>query len=411
MHLLYVLLVLLLVARIGGEIAERLGQPSLVGELLAGIGLGMLAHQFSGALPVLAHLPDNEVFTGLTDLAIFFLMLLAGIEMHPRELVQASRRALAVAAGGMALPLALGLGIGWSFLPDSEYKLAQSLFLGTALAVTAVPVSVKVLMDLGKLKTRVGETIVSAAVFDDVLSLILLAVLTAVIRTGGLPEWSALLGLLGKVAVFFVIAGFLGRYAFPWFGRRLKQARAQQLEFSGLLIAALAYSLLAEMLGMHFLLGAFLAGLFLVHRTIDRKVYEEIRQSLTACTLGFFAPIFFASIGMHLDATAAVEIPSLVLMLVGAAFVGKLLGSGLPAYAMGFSGRESLAIGTGMSARGAVELIIADIALRAGLFDQPQPVPPEVANLFSAVVIMALVTTLVTPYLLKRLVGSARAGA
>jgi len=407
LHLLYILLVLLLVARIGGEIAERHGQPALVGELLAGIGLGMIAQEFSGMLPVLSQVPENEVFTALTDLAIFFLMLLAGIEMHPRELVQASRGALAVALGGMALPLALGFGIGWWYLPDSEYRLAQSLFLATALAVTAVPVSVKVLMDLGKLKTRLGETIVSAAVFDDILSLVLLAVLTAVIKTGGLPEWQSLLWLLGKVISFFVIASLLGRYAFPWIGRMLKRAHAQHFEFSGLLIAALAYSLLAEALGMHFLLGAFLAGLFLVRRTIDRKVYEEIRKSVTACTVGFFAPVFFASIGMHLDLRAAAEIPGLVVLLVGAAFFGKLVGSGLPAYGLGFSRRDALAIGTGMSARGAVELIIADIALRAGLFDYPQPVPPAVANLFSAVVIMAVATTLATPVLLKRLVGRA----
>jgi Kef-type K+ transport system membrane component KefB len=405
MNLLYILLVLLLVTRLSAELAERFRQPALVGELIAGIGLGVLAHRYSDVLPVLAGLPENDVFTAITDLAIFFLMLLAGIELHPRELAQASRQALAVALGGMVLPLCLGFGLGWLFLPASPFKLAQSMFVATALAITAVPVSVKVLMDLGRLKTKLGQTVVSAAVFDDVLSLILLALLTGVIKTGGLPDAAAVGALVGKVVLFFLIAGAIGRWIFPWLGRVLKLAHAQEFEFSALLIAALAYALLAEALGMHFILGAFLAGLFFVHRTIKPEIYDRVRSSLTSFTMGLFAPLFFASIGLHLDLAAAAEIPLLVTLLVLAAFLGKLLGAGLPAYAMGFPPREALSIGAAMSARGAVELIIAGVALQAGLFRHPNPPPPQVANLFSAVVIMALATTLVTPLIMRSLLG------
>jgi Kef-type K+ transport system membrane component KefB len=407
MNLLYVLLVLLLVTRLCGELAERLRQPALVGELVAGIALGLVASRYHDALPVLAGLPDNEVFNGLTDLAIFFLMLLAGIELRPSELAEASGRAVAVALGGMAVPLLLGFGLGWWFLPDSPYKLAQSLFLATALAITAVPVSVKVLMDLGQLKTPLGQTVVSAAVFDDVLSLMLLAILTAVIRTGGFPDASAVLLLVGKVVLFFLVAWVAGRYLLPRLGRLVKKTLAEEFAMSALLIAALGYALLAEALGMHFILGAFLAGLFFVRRTIDPKVYSSIRSSLSAITMGFFAPLFFASIGLHLDVSAATEIPVFVTLLVLAAFFGKLLGAGLPAWATGFAPREAAAIGAAMSARGAVELIVAGIALQAGLFQHPEPPPPVVAQLFSAVVIMALVTTLATPIVLRPLLGSA----
>jgi Kef-type K+ transport system membrane component KefB len=407
MNLLYVLLVLLLVTRLCGELAERMRQPALVGELVAGIALGLVASRYHDALPVLAGLPDNEVFNALTDLAIFFLMLLAGIELRPSELAEASGRAVAVALGGMAVPLLLGFGLGWWFLPDSPYKLAQSLFLATALAITAVPVSVKVLMDLGQLKTPLGQTVVSAAVFDDVLSLMLLAILTAVIRTGGFPDASAVLLLVGKVVLFFLVAWVAGRYLLPRLGRLVKKTLAEEFAMSALLIAALGYALLAEALGMHFLLGAFLAGLFFVRRTIDPKVYSSIRSSLSAITMGFFAPLFFASIGLHLDVSAATEIPVFVTLLVLAAFFGKLLGAGLPAWATGFAPREAAAIGAAMSARGAVELIVAGIALQAGLFQHPEPPPPVVAQLFSAVVIMALVTTLATPIVLRPLLGSA----
>jgi len=126
MELIYALLVLLVATRFAGEVAERLKQPALVGELVAGIALGMLFTAYSDTFPVLAHLPDDEVFIGITDLAILFLMLLAGLEMKPRELAKVSGRALAVAAGGMVLPLAMGFSLGWYFLPESDLKLAQS---------------------------------------------------------------------------------------------------------------------------------------------------------------------------------------------------------------------------------------------------------------------------------------------
>lgn len=401
MTLLYILLVLLLVTRLFGELAVRLGQPGLVGELISGIALGLVAHHFSGSLPVLAGLPENEVFVALTDLAIFFLMLLAGIEMHPRDLSRSSGPALLVAVGGMALPLAAGALLGWLYVPESQYRGGQILFLATALAITAVPVSVKVLMDLGQLKSRLGNMIVSAAVFDDIFSLVLLAVLTAILETGEFPGYAAVGLLLGKVVVFFAAATTIGWLIFPRIGKLIRRFHAEEFEFSALLVAALTYAVIAEALGIHFILGAFVAGLFFVRQTIDPEVYEALRRRLATFTTGFFAPLFFASIGMHLDVSAAVNVPVFVILLVAVAFLGKMLGAGLPAYWTGLGRRDSLGVGIGMSARGAVELIVADIALRAGLFAYPDPPPPVVQYMFSAVVLMALITTLMTPLLLK----------
>jgi hypothetical protein len=150
MELFYIMLVLLLVSRLFGELTERFGQPSLVGELIAGITLGILVHQYSGAFPVLAGIPDDEVFIAITDLAIFFLMLLAGLELYPAELAKASKKAFTIAVGGMLFPLAIGFGLGWLFIPESNFKLAQTLFIATTLAVTAIPVAAKVLMEFGQ---------------------------------------------------------------------------------------------------------------------------------------------------------------------------------------------------------------------------------------------------------------------
>lgn len=405
MDLLYILLVLLTVTRLFGEIAERLGQPLILGELVAGIALGLVAQNYAEVFPTLSALPHNEVFIGITDLAVFFLMLLAGLELHPRHMARSSGKTILIAIGGMVLPLLCGFALAWWFIPDSDMHLAQSLFLGTALAITAVPVSVRVMSDLHQMESRVGQTIISAAVVDDMLSLAILAILTALIETGSVPSIGAILLIFVEVGIFFTLATLIGFYVLPLFGKMLKATTAAEFEFSGLLIAALAYSLLAHALGMHFILGAFFAGLFFMRHTLAPGVYDNMKGKLTTFVNGFFAPLFFAFIGMNLDLKAALNVPGFVLTLVAIAFFGKLLGAGIPAWLMGYSRREATAVGIGMSARGAVELIIADIALRAGLFDQPQPVPEIVQNLFSAVVIMAVVTTVLAPLLLRPLLS------
>lgn len=404
MEILYVLLVLLIATRALGEIAVRVGQPALVGELLAGVLLGsLIAHDGGARFPVLAELPEDPVFAAITDLAIFFLMLAAGLELRPRKLAEASRSAILVAVGGLLLPLLLGIGLGFLVLPASDLRAAQCLFLGVALAITAVPVSVGVLLGLGRLDTAVGRVIVSAAFVDDVLSLLLLALLTAVLQTGGAPDAQTLLRLAGQVGAFFALAVPVGLVAFPWLGRRIHALRAEEFEFSFLVLAGLAYSVLAEALSLHFLIGAFLAGLFFVRQTIDDETYEDVTRKVAALTQGFFAPVFFASIGIHLEAGAVLEVPLFLAALVAIASAGKLIGAGGPAYLGGMRARDALAVGIGMNARGAVELVVADVAFRAGLFSLPDPPHRIVASMYSAIVITAILTTLATPIALGAL--------
>jgi len=395
LEILYVLLVLLIATRTLGELAVRVGQPALVGELLAGVLLGVVVMQEGETFPILAHLPESDVFAAITDLGVFFLMMIAGLELRPKELAESSGRSVAVALGGLLLPLALGIGLGWWALPASDLRFAQALFLGVALAITAVPVSVGVLMSLGKLDSPVGRTIVSAAIVDDVLSLLLLALLSAVLNTGGGPDAAALLTLLGKVALFFALAVPAGLYVLPWLGRRVTFLHGDEFEFSFLVLAGLIFSVLAEALSMHFLIGSFLAGLFFGRRTVGEEVFEDVEKKVNALTHGFLAPVFFASIGIHLQTGALLETPGFVVALVAIATLGKVVGTGLPAWLGGMGGRDSLAVGIGMNARGAVELIVADVALRAGLFQRPDD--PLIASLYSAVVVTAIVTTLITP--------------
>jgi Kef-type K+ transport system membrane component KefB len=405
MTILYVLLVLLIVTRLFGELAVRLKQPALVGELVAGIFIGLLVTRFSGVFPILSGIADSEVFKAVTDLAIFFIMLLGGLEMRPRDVTRASGRALPVAIGGIVIPLAAGYGVGILFIPENPARVAQCLFIGVALAITAVPVTVKVLMDMGRLDSGVGQLVVAAAIFDDVISLVLLAVLTAVAKTGMLPPVDELAWLGAKVAAFFLGSYVLGRFVLPRIGPGLKRLKLEHIEISALLMWALALSVLAEMLGMHFVVGAFMAGLLFTRHSIDEETHAKLNEHLEGMTVGFFAPVFFASIGMHLDLGAVTAIPLMLVIVLVVAFGGKLVGAGGAALAAGMSARESVAVGFGMNARGAVELIVADIALRAGLFSQPTPTPDTVRYLYSTIVIVAIVTTFLSPIVLRRVLG------
>ena len=403
MNVLLIILLLLVITRVFAELAERAKLPALVGELLAGIMLGYFLHRFQGSVPTLWFDANSELFAGLADLGMFFLMLLAGIRMEPLEFAKSSTSAVFIAAGGMLVPVAAGFTLGVLFLPDSSFKLAQCLFLGVALAITAVPVAVRMFMDLGALESRVGKAVIAAAIWDDVLSLFLMALLLAAIGqngNSGFDAWHLLL-VVGKVLLFFAITLPVGLYVFPLLGRYFKHLSFPEVDFSMLLIGALIYGVFAEYMELHIIIGAFLAGMFFHPKNVDAKIFDRVEQQMSGLTRGLLAPIFFVSVGFHLDVSAVSRVPVFVIVLTLIALASKVIGSGLPAYWAGFSKRESVLVGVGMSGRGAVELIIAGVALEAGLFLQPVPPGPIVESLFSTVVVMAIVTTIATPIALR----------
>ncbi len=403
MNVLLIILILLLVTRTFAELAERVKLPALVGELIAGIFLGFLIQRFQGIAPTIWFASNSELFAGLADLGMFFLMLLAGIRMEPLDFAKSSKTAIFVALGGMLVPVCTGFGLGVLVLPDSPFKMAQCLFLGVALAITAVPVAVRMFMDLGALDSKVGKAVIAAAIWDDVLSLFLMALLLAAIGSGGTGSFSieGLLPVVGKVLLFFAISIPVGLYLFPLCGRYFKYLSFPEVDFSMLLVAALVYAVFAEYMELHLIIGAFLAGMFFHPKIVDVETYERVEQQMSGLTRGFLAPIFFVSVGFHLDVSSVGQVPIFVISLTLLALISKLIGSGVPAYWAGFSKRESLLVGVGMSGRGAVELIIAGVALEAGLFSLPDPPNVIVQSLFSAIVIMAIVTTIATPIVLR----------
>jgi Kef-type K+ transport system membrane component KefB len=396
---LLIILILLVVCRAFGELAERARMPALVGELVAGVVLGFLLLQFRGLAPSIWFTANSEIFNGLAELGMFFLMLLVGIAMEPLDFARSSKSAILIALGGVLLPLTAGFGLGQLVLPESDYKMAQALFIGVALAITAVPVTVRIFMDLGALDTRVGRAVVAAALWDDVLGLFVMALLLATIgsQTPHLFSGDTLWPVFGKVMLFFAITIPVGLYVFPLVGKYFRYLSFPEVDFSMMLIAALSYAVLAEILGLHQIIGAFMAGMFFHPKAVDPEIYDRVERQMSGLTRGFLAPIFFVSVGFHLDFSSLMEAPGLAATLTLLALATKMIGSGFPAYWSGFTKRESLLVGVGMSGRGAVELVIAGVALDAGLFLHPDPPGAIVQGLFSAVVIMAIVTTVATP--------------
>ncbi len=404
-HLIHLILLLLL-ARFLGEVAVRLGQPALVGEILAGLLLALAA--LYGNVSFILELADSTFLDLASEFGIFFLLLIAGLEIAPGELLRHSARSVGVALGGVVVPLTLGFALAWLTIPENPLLFVQALLVGVSLAISAVPVAVGVFMDLGMLHTSTGRTVVAAAILDDVAGLVLLALLVGAIAAGNVPGVEAMLWVVGKVALFFLIAGTTGYFAASRIADFVARLRVPASEFSALLLLALAFSGLAEILGLDFILGPFVAGLFFTAKNLGTARFARLKATTSDLTLGLFAPLFFVSIGIRVDFAALTVMPGFVISLIVIALLGKIFGSGVPAWLSGLTRKEALGVGIGMSGRGAVELVIVSIALEAGLFDHPDPV---IANLFSALVLMALVTTILTPIGLRLLFRSEKSSA
>ncbi|MEK6851832.1 MAG: cation:proton antiporter [Candidatus Thermoplasmatota archaeon] len=394
MEFLVVLLLVLLVTRVAGELFRRAGQAPLIGEVLAGIVLG------PAVLAWISPDPATELGAALgivVALGILFLVLSAGLEVGAEGLRQALRdRTYIVAATEFVFPF----GLGYAFAQALGMDLVGSLFMGTAMAVTALPVSVRILMDLNLLGTRFGRGIVSVAAANDVLAFAFLGVVLELHAAGGTAIPTAELATsVAKVLAFVGLiccVGWLFRRAPRGEGQRrylasvVARLRTPEASFAVVLLVALAMGVGAERLGLHFAIGVFYAGAFLTRKTIGEGPFVLVQNSVRSVSLGFLAPFFFAFVGLNVVLQTSNW--SLVLMVTAIAFVGKVLGGLIGGTLAGFRGHALAALAVGLNARGMMELLLAQVGLAAGIID---------ADLYSAIVIMTLVTTLSTPPILK----------
>lgn len=382
LQLALLLAVILLSAKLAGYLSVRLGQPSVLGELLVGILLGP-------SVIDLLHLPFIEpalahTIAELGELGVLLLMFIAGLELHLDELTRNTRVAAVGGFLGVLVPTLLGWGTGRLFGLENP----AAVFLGLTLGATSVSISAQTLMELKVLRSRVGLSLLGAAVFDDILVILSLSVFLA-LETGA-GSLSSVLWILIRMMIFLALSVAFGLWALPWLMRRVAHLPISQGVLTLALVVMLAYGVAAELLGgMAAITGAFLAGLMMA-RSGER---ERVEHGVHALAYGLFVPIFFINIGLSVNARSLqVEMIIFTIIITIIAIFGKWLGAGAGARMGGLSKRESVQLGAGMVSRGEVGLIVAGVGMNQGLVTSGE---------FSAVVAMVLVTTLVTPPILR----------
>ena len=377
--------VILLAAKAAGYLSVRLGQPSVLGELLVGILLGP-------SLLDLLHLPFiegeklGETIKELGELGVLLLMFIAGLELHLDELTRNTKVSALAGIMGVLTPVALGTGTGLLFGLDTE----AALFLGLTLGATSVSISAQTLMELKVLRTRVGLGLLGAAVFDDVMIILLLSIFLAVVSGG--TSAVGILWILVKMIIFLVASTAFGLYVLPKLVRITRKLPISQGVLSLAMVILLFYGVAAEVVGgMAAITGSFLAGLMFAR--CEEK--ERLEQGVSALAYGLFVPIFFVSIGLDVNIRDLQgEVLLLAAVIIVVAIASKFFGSGLGARWAGFTWRESWQMGAGMVSRGEVGLIVANVGIGAGLVSGGE---------FSAIVGMVLATTVVTPPMLRAL--------
>jgi Kef-type K+ transport system membrane component KefB len=368
MQQLFILMVFVWTA---GRLFQAAGLPLVFGEVLAGIIVGP-------ALLNLVH-PENEVIVVASELGIFFLMLHTGLKTDHRELLESSVSSVLIALGGMALTFALIMGTAWGLGAEP----LTAAFVALCASISALPLMARVLKDFGIDGTRIARVSIGAAVANDIVGLIAFSVFLALAKDGAM-SWAALAALLSKTVAFFTIVIALGLASAPYL--RASFAKGKKA-FTLTLVVALLLGSVAEWMGLHAIIGAFLAGLFMQEELIDTDTFAKIEDRFYGLAYSFFGPVFFATLAFHLDFSAVTRAPGALALIVSLAIAGKIAGSALPALLRGFSIKESTGIGLAMNCRGAVELIIASVGLEAGIID---------GTVFSILVIMAFATTIVS---------------
>jgi len=393
LQILLCIAVIILVAKLTGAISSRVGLPLVLGELLAGVILGPTVINI-WSISWLTHSAAADgvsvaaVFKVLAEIGVVLLMFVAGLETDIGMMKSAVAPAFWSATGGVILPMVGGallarrVGFGWP----------EAIFLGTVLTATSVTITAHTLMNLNQLRSKVGSTILGAAVIDDVLGLIVLSLVIAIAPTmasGNAASWNSLSITLLKMVICLATMFLIGPSLTRWAMRQAARLHGHHTEVAVALVIAFVLAFEAQWLGgMAAITGAYLAGLFVALTSAQEKVSQELHPMINS----FFGPIFFVSIGLDVNARHLAGSFGFFVLVLLVAIVGKIVGCGLGARCTGFDNRESLIVGVGMIPRGEVGLITASIGLAAGLVTQ---------NVYMQAVMMVLITTLVTPPLLR----------
>lgn len=373
---------ILISTKLLGLLTRRFQMPQVVGALLAGLILGPA---------VLGVLQATDFLSQVAELGVIVIMFSAGMGTNLKELKQTGKAGLVVATCGVLVPLGMGALLLF-FFNRGEYaypgsSLLQNIFMGTILTATSVSITVETLKEMGKLSTRVGNTILAAALIDDVLGLICLTIVTSM-AGADVNVWIVLL----KIVLFFVFAGavgFVGVKLFRWYDARHKGRELRRFPVAAFVLCLVMAYVAEEFFGVADIIGAFAAGLVVA----NTPKADYISSKFAPVSYLLLTPIFFASIGIKVtlpQMNGMILLFAVLLVVVG--ILSKLIGCGLGAKLCGFTGRQSVQVGFGMACRGEVALIVANKGMAMGLLN---PV------FFGPVIIMVVCCAIFTPVLLK----------
>lgn len=381
MHQIYLDLAIILIStKIGGMLSNKFKMPSVLGALIAGVLIGP---------SVLNIVQDSEGLKLLSNLGVVMLMFLAGMETDLNELKKAGLSSFLIAMGGVIVPFIFGTLCAYGFFSDFY----ENIFIGVILTATSVSISVETLNELGKLKTRAGMNILGAAVIDDIIGLIIVSFvlsLAQTAKTGGSGGIGTVMLMVSVKVIIFCIVSVIVIVFLP---RLLNMLAEKEKNFSMLTIIAislgLTFAFIAEELGIAAITGAYVCGL--VISAVNKK--ETIVHKVKNISSYFLTPVFFASIGLATNIkTINTSMLLLSILLLLTAVLGKIFGCGVVAKLYGMSNGEAIQIGAGMVSRGEVALITTNLGLQAGIITE---------NLYIPTLIVVVVTTLITPILLK----------
>lgn len=411
-HAVFLLLVqiatLLLMARFLGEVMRKLGQPAVIGELMAGVLLGpsvlgaFLPEVQAFVFPKSQH--QSDLLSAISWLGVLFLLIVTGLETDIALIKRRGKSALIISAGGIIVPFATGFALGEmlpvTYLADPAKRLVFSLFMAVAMSISAVPVIAKVLMDLKLIRRDIGQLILASAMTDDTIGWILLSVVAG-LATAGTVDVSAAAQSVGAAFLFLGLAFTVGT---PLVARLIsgvdKLFGGAGAQMSAVLVLALGTAAITHQMGIEAVLGAFAVGILVGQAPRFRR---EVAHTLELVTASFLAPIFFASAGVKVDLArlADPEVATVGAIVLAIACVGKFLGAYLGSWATGLSHWERLAMGSGMNARGAMEIIVATVGLSLGILT---------VEMYSIIVMVAIVTSLMAPPMLRWCLGKVKMG-
>jgi Kef-type K+ transport system membrane component KefB len=394
----------LILSRLFAELGKKLKLPVVLGELFVGILLGptlfgkFYPEQFSHFFPEQGT-AARIALDGITQLAVIMLLFVAGLEVQLHIVLKQGKTAIVTSLTSMIIPFGLGFVAAW-FFPQffnigHNDKLVYGLFFGIAMAVSALPVIARILMDLNIYKTKVGMTIMAAAVFDDLTGWLTFSFVLSMMHVekrevGNI--WQSIALILGFGLFMLIIGKRIINFVLPWIQRKMSWPGGVLALCFGLGFLGAAFT---ESIGLHAILGAFIVGIAIGDSVHFR---EEARTIIHQFVMNIFAPLFFVSIGLKVNFVENFDL-RLVLIVLFLAMVCKIIGGYLGAWLGGMTKREALAVGFGLNARGVMEIILGTIAHDAGLIDN---------KMLVALIIMALLTSLISGPLMRKFLNEAK---